>query len=177
MTTIIQADMEVPDPEMYSQRAVRRATKAGYLEMALYWVAKELPKRFRPGNILFFKFADRSEKYVKEKMRLARLNPHKYPFEGKVPAVRTGKSGKSMQEGAQVRAYPTRATIKLPGAAWLRKMFTRPGAPDITAEVLQVPYAERRVLARILMKTVIQNLESRRGKYVYKPKGASGAGE
>jgi hypothetical protein len=176
----IYVRVEFPAPEgSFSARALSRAKKASFQAMGEAWVREMLPLRFQPGNTSRYTFAPRSDKYVRRKRLLARVvedGIHVTPrrrravlFGGEVPLVFHGDLAKDVTTHHEIKAYPTRCTIRL-GSGNLKYLTSRPrrkALVNMAKEIRQVIPDEVRELIRIQAETYFASLAGREGKYIY----------
>lgn len=143
---IIRVDVSgtrLDDLPVRGQRSVLRNTMREMLQM---WSELYLPKHFEEGNRRRYGYKPRSRSTQRRKRRLALYGAVKDG--GRVDLVWTGLTRTMvMRSRFNIKAFPTRARVRLRGPAWFRIRY-RYGHPKLQEEVTVVTPAERRRLAR-----------------------------
>lgn len=161
-----------------SQRALDRCLRAAYLAMAEEWVAKYLKLHFKSGNASRYGYKPRSAKWLKRKAFFGRIGLSLYG--GQVPLVDRGRMRDMILGGYTIRAYPTRATVKLPGPRYLQArpnpIGPRRNRPDMAAEILRVLPDELKQLETYAGSRMDQLLNIERAKAALRKRKIGPAG-
>lgn len=188
----------VSNPEMYSVRSLRAATKAYYATVGTLWATWYLPKHFEKGNSGRYGFAPRNPKYLARKRRLARVNPNVYKQNGEVDLVFLGRLKRTAIASARqnVKPYFNRVTIRMEVpqiAGWTpenaidpRTKRRRPRfyatarkqngyGPNMPKELKAVTFEELSILRRNGLVAMRAVLTKRFGKYLYRRSAATAA--
>jgi hypothetical protein len=163
-----------PAPTKYA-RAPKRATKAGYRAMAEYWSKHFRPMRFRRGAQARYGFQQRKPRYRSRKRRLAnanvRLKDYAPPFDtvregGTRALVYTGLARHKMLLPPIVKAFPTRATVRMHAPSYF-KIKPKSGQPSLYEEATRVIPSEKRKLEQVAQKRAERELKGMRGGSKY----------
>ncbi len=135
-----------------SKRAHGRVMRAGWAAIGAYWHKEYLPKHFEAGAFQRYGYQPRSNKWRRRKVGLARAG--KVIKGGQVDLVATGTMEKLLESVGLVRAYPTRASIKMIGPRYvtLRPKGTQ---PNKYAEATRVLPGEVRILGGVFERALV----------------------
>lgn len=142
--------------ENYSARSINACTRAGYEALGRHWIRRYLPLHFRSGNATRYKMQPRSAAWIKRKQKKGR----------QVLLIDRGTLKALVLGGASLRAYPSRATVTLPGPTYLNARPNPRGRgrnrPNMAREILEVRDDELQELSRVGGDAFRKALESRR---------------
>lgn len=148
------------DPPPLSKRAMRELTRDGFREVGQMWQREMLPDHFDPSRQRKYKFRRRGSKYIERKRRDAERD--KARKGGRALLVRSGLMEQLLEREQRVRAFPTRATVMIPGPRYV-SMRPRGNRPNLGAEATAVTSGETKRLAKRFDEHVTQQLNQRRG--------------
>ncbi len=121
-------------------RNMRRIGRAMHQAMGERWLRKYLPLHFRQQTRRRYGFQKRKSKYLKNKQRLAKTG--EVEDSGRTLLVHSGDLRRAMSRRFFVRAFPSRATINMPGPSYARMRPRDPRKPNLGFEITAVTPAE-----------------------------------
>jgi hypothetical protein len=147
-------------------RGARRAKRAGYQAVGEYWVAKHLPRHFIRGAGVRYGYTPRSAKYEKKKRAIAASNPGVIQEGGRVLLVFSGALRDHLLSGAgvNIRAFPTRVTVRLTAPHGLPMRPKRPSFPHIGEELTTVADEELPELQTVATRAAMRDIKAQRTK-------------
>lgn len=148
------------DPAPLSKRAMRELTRDGFREIGQMWQREMVPDHFDPAKQRKYRFRPRSKKYLDRKLREAERG--KARKGGRALLVRSGLMEQLLEREQRVRAFPTRATVLLPGPRYV-SMRPRGNRQNLGEEATRVTRGEQRRLEKRFDKHVTTLLNERRG--------------
>ena len=166
MKIYIAMDMEAPE---LSQRAIRRASVAGMSAVGAVYEDEVKPRKTEPGAAQRYGYQQRQPKYLERKRGgyvRDRMTGARYPIPegGTRDLVYTGRTRAALRQANLVRAYPTRATVRLAALpTYIRIRPWKSGHPPMGEEITRVtPDEIRRMETRYQEEAQRQLDQSRR---------------
>ena len=135
---MIALGFDVEITGMVSRRALSRMRREAMKRAGAYWQQKMLPKHFQPGAIRTYGMKRRTAAYQKRKK--AKGIRHAVVWSGQLKSL--------MLRRQIVRAFPTRATINIPGPSYL-SMRPKGNRPNLGEEVTAVIKRDEDELTKI----------------------------
>lgn len=114
-------------------RQLREMSRASHREAGEHWQRSMLPKHFQSGAAKRYGYKRRSPKYVKSKPNRPGVKKG-----GRVPLVLTGLTELLMRRRQIVKAFPTRATLDIPGPRYVAMRRKDPRLPNLGEEITAV---------------------------------------
>lgn len=134
---------ESPSIEDLSQRGIKRCLRAAHKAGGELWQQKFLPRHFTAGaHARYGNFQRRRFLYQKRKRGMARTG--KVKKGGRIDLVYSGTLEEMMTRHQIVRAYPSRASIRMPGPNYIAMKPRDPRKPSKAEEILIVTADEHR---------------------------------
>lgn len=160
---ILKINVEQGDIIDVSKRGWRDITRRGYDATGRHWHSTILPLHFQPDARTRYRHDRRSHKWTERKARLAATGKAK--LGGAVDNVFTGLLMDLVTNHWMMRAYPTRATVRMVGPRYVTMRVWKSHQPDKARELTTITNDERRELASILKKTIVAGLNAYRQKH------------
>ena len=129
--------IESPPVAMLSARVHKRAMTAAHKAMGAHWSDKILPGRFRPFSA---GHAPRKKSTIARKRKKGR---------GNVDLVDSGLAQSIALQSHFVRAFPTRASVVIPGPSYFRINFRNPNRINLAREALYVTELQQEKLGNV----------------------------
>lgn len=168
--TIVGISMTVKKPAALSERKFREVARSGFQELAEKWHRDFLGRHFEPTAARRYGYRRRSVKYVARKTTPGRDYRRKNIYGSQhVPNVLTGRLRDALTRSVQIRAFPSRATVRLTGTEYIGRRFPPDmNQPDKDSEIKATTREERRELARTFRDHVTTELNKHRTPEVVK---------
>ncbi len=144
--------------EGLSVRKTREATKSTYAAMGAKWHADFLPLHFEPFSASKYRYQPRTPRYLTRKATKAQRDP-RIKKGGKVANVYTGLLEESMKRFADIKAYPSRVSVRMRGPRYITMRRYQSNQPDKAAEILTIIDSERRTLIKVGQETLRARLQ------------------
>lgn len=154
-----------------TERAFSRILKAVNEAMAEYWHKNILPRHFKKGAQDRYGYQERTEQYLRRKARRFGRSPEQWESMRDFPLAFSGNLRRRITRFAQVKAFPTRFTVKMFGPFYVGgKPKSRAAgggrvtSPNMEAEITTLLDSEREELRQHAEKMIpiIVSQESRR---------------
>jgi len=149
-------------PEDLSQRAGRRILKATHHAIGSRWDREFMPRHFRRGARDRYNYKQRGLGYRQKKERLARAGL--IPRGGKADLVFSGLLERTMVRRHNIRAFPARVTITLPGPSYFTSKPRNPNRPNMAAELTAVHTNEQRQLLETADKVQTRQIKKEQSR-------------
>lgn len=127
-----------------STRAWKEVCREAMADVGKLWFENYLKLHFREGAAGRYGYQPRSAKYLTSKIRAAKKG--KALAGGVVPLLYHGDLREDVQGYVYVKAYPTRATVRMHGPKYL-SMTPRGSRPNMGEEITAVAPEERERMA------------------------------
>jgi hypothetical protein len=142
-------------------RVWRKAMKAAFQLVAVTWLNTMLPRRFAPPGYSAPWIKRRTQKYLRRKQGLIEAGAEGIEAVNRYQHnVLTGGMRDWMLSTAQIRSYPTRATVTF--SKGLKPIYVRANplkGPDMFREVTRLSQAEQVQLRQLVRKTAFEHME------------------
>lgn len=149
---------ESPSLEDMSKRGVNRVMRGAHKVAGELWQSKFLPRHFTAGaHARYGNYKRRRYLYQQRKRGLARTG--KVKKGGRIDLVYTGTLEEMMTRHQIVRAYPTRATIRMPGPNYIGMRPKDPRKPHKADEILAVTPDEHRQIRQAMSEEVAAGIQ------------------
>lgn len=138
-----------------SKRATNRVFKAIHQELAEYWHSNILKRHWARGASQRYGYQERTSAYRKRKRNLFQRGVIARPA---TDLLLTGRMKENLEQSANIRAYPTRFSVRMyapaddEGYDYVAMRPVRAGMPNLGEEVTTVSDDEHRKLAAIAEK-------------------------
>lgn len=142
-------------PAKVSQRRWREINRRAFLTAGQMWHAEMLPEHFKRDARTKYNHQPRKERYLRRKQFLGRTGRVKYG--GQVDNVFTGLLEETVRRFAEIRAFPSRASLRMAGTRYMT-LRPRGAQPDKMAELKTVTAQEQRTIAERMEKQVADEL-------------------
>lgn len=144
-------------PADVSARAFREMLRAANAKAGHLWHRDALPNHFSPQAHYRYRHKTRSQKWLKRKLKLAAAG--RAERGGRVDNVYTGTLERMVRSWAQVRAFPTRATVTMIGPRYVTMKPRSASRPHIAAELTTVSRDESESMAFVAEMTLGRELD------------------
>lgn len=148
--------MKATRPPDVSIHAWRRISRAAHAAAGALWHSEMLPRHFEPIARQRYQYQPRTKGYLRRKAAAFRKGKAKAGAD--TPLVFTGLLRESLMRLGTVRAFPTRASVRMAGPRYITMRPFNSNQPDKAAEVTRVTRQERTELAKVLKREVVQGL-------------------
>lgn len=153
------------------KRQLRDMNREAHLRTAQLWNKRYLPGHFKVTKNQRGKYRhkERSKNYEERKHRIGSKGTRFVRNQGRFDNVYTGHMRKLLNRRHVVKAFPTRATISMPGPRYISMRPKDRSRPHKAAEILFVTAAEKEVLADTfdkLMQKMIDGYQGRRANRI-----------
>ena len=139
----------VERPARLSIRKWRNVLREAHEEVGRVFLRELQPKHFQPGAAARYGYRRRSEKYLKRKRQLAQRGQ---AIEGgRTDLVLSGLLRRAVTQFAQVRGFPTRATVSAPLPSYVPVRRRTLKLPPMFEEATRLREDEARLLRRRLV--------------------------
>lgn len=142
-------------------RKWREATKKAFMLAAVLWYRHMLPDRFRPGFHAPW-IRPRSKAWLKRKRRLIQAGVGLAGYQD-TPNIFTGFFRDCLLQSADIRAYPTRASVRFKGPGYVIQNPVR--LPDKFLEVTKIFPSERQTLGQTITDSMVESFPQWRGAW------------
>jgi hypothetical protein len=147
-------------PPDVAARAFREMLRAANAAAGRSWHRSALPDHFEPQAHYKYNHKPRSQKWLRRKRRLAAVG--RAERGGRVDNVYSGTLERMVRSWAQVRAFPTRATVTMTGPRYVTMKPRSASRPHIAAELTTVTRDESESLAFAAELTLGRELDQYR---------------
>lgn len=132
-------------PPDVARRRFGEMTRVANRAAVLVWHSQHLPRHFEPNAHYRYRHKARTAKYLKRKSKLAAAGLVERG--GRVDNVYSGTLERMVRAWAQVRAFPSRATVTMSGPRYVTMKPKSATRPHIAAELTTVTTDESQSMA------------------------------
>jgi hypothetical protein len=152
----IRIQFQETRPPETTVRAWREIRRTAIAEAAHHWHREMLPGHFAPNARARYRYQSRTGRYMQRKRQLAQRGIVREG--GSSDLVFSGLLRDTVTRFATIRHFPTRATLQMTGPRYITMRPRASGRPHLAAEVTTVLKGESDQLARIVEKSLQEQL-------------------
>ena len=144
-------------PKVVGVRKLKEFCREGFRQAVLFWHRKYHPLHYRSFSAAKYRYKQRRKGYI-ERKKLG-INP---PVKrgGLADIVRSGLTESVMTRPRPVRAYPTRARMRMPGPSYVTMRPRDSRKPSLAREITRVISSEERAILKTFEITVMRQIKA-----------------
>ena len=144
--------------EGIARKTIEDWLRNAHQEVGDYWHRKMLGRHWASGASAKYFYAQRSAKYLKAKIKAAKSGAALAG--GRVPLLFSGVLRSSLKAWVQIKAFPSRVTVRMIGPKYVSMTPKKVGHPNMGKEITTVTEDERLELTKLFVESMKRSMNN-----------------